>query len=130
MKVRASIQLDHPIAVGSVNGSPADVLLQPGKSCECRGTIAASTSGKAALDGKYAEALQLLDTAIAKRPNYEALMQDRQITAKASNLMNQLDKAAVSLKTGKLSAGDKTIQAVTKELKEREEPVLPRYEPH
>ncbi|NUU78112.1 FxLYD domain-containing protein [Paenibacillus xylanilyticus] len=79
---------------------------------------------KAALDGKYTEALQLLDAAIAKRPNYHALVQDRQITAKAFNLMNQLNEAAASLKTGKLSAGDKTIQAVAKELKEREEPVF------
>lgn len=79
---------------------------------------------QAALKGKYKEALQLLDTALAKRPNYNALVQDRQITAKAFNLMNQLNEAATSLKTGKLSAGDKTIQAVTKVLNEREEPVF------
>lgn len=79
---------------------------------------------QAALEGKYKEALQLLDTALAKRPNYNALVQDRQITAKAFNLMNQLNEAATSLKTGKLSAGDKTIQAVTKVLNEREEPVF------
>ncbi|PJN65994.1 hypothetical protein PAEAM_03460 [Paenibacillus sp. GM1FR] len=79
---------------------------------------------QAALDGKYKEALQLLDTALAKRPNVDALIQDRQITAKAFNLMNQLNEASTSLKTGKLSAGDKTIQAVSKALKEREEPVF------
>lgn len=38
--------------------------------------------------------------------------------------MNQLDEASTSLKTGKLSAGDKTIQAVAKALMEREEPVF------
>ncbi|WP_340015747.1 hypothetical protein [Paenibacillus sp. FSL K6-1318] len=79
---------------------------------------------QAALDGNYKEALQLLDTALAKRPNVDALIQDRQITAKAFNLMNQLNEASASLKTGKLSAGDKTIQAVIKALKEREEPVF------
>ncbi|MDN4605043.1 FxLYD domain-containing protein [Paenibacillus sp. F6_3S_P_1C] len=79
---------------------------------------------QAALEGKYKEALQLLDTALAKRPNYNALVQDRQITAKAFNLMNQLNEASTSLKTGKLSAGDKTIQAVAKVLNEREEPVF------
>ncbi|MEK4664686.1 FxLYD domain-containing protein [Priestia sp. FSL H7-0729] len=77
-----------------------------------------------ALEGKYKEALQLLDTALVKRPNYDALVQDRQITAKAFNLMNQLNEAATSLKTGKLSEGDKSIQAVAKVLKEREEPVF------
>lgn len=79
---------------------------------------------QAALDGKYKEALQLLDAALALRPNVDALIQDRQITAKAFNLMNQLNDAATSLKTGKLSAGDKTIQAVSKVLKEREEPIF------
>lgn len=79
---------------------------------------------QAALEGKYKEALQLLDSALTKRPNYDALIQDRQITAKAFNLMNQLDEASISLKTGKLSAGDKTIQAVAKALMEREEPVF------
>ncbi|MET1175309.1 FxLYD domain-containing protein [Paenibacillus amylolyticus] len=79
---------------------------------------------QAALEGKYKEALQLLDSALTKRPNYDALIQDRQITAKAFNLMNQLDEASTSLKTGKLSAGDKTIQAVAKALMEREEPVF------
>ncbi|WP_440116424.1 FxLYD domain-containing protein [Paenibacillus sp. QZ-Y1] len=79
---------------------------------------------QAALDGKYKEALQLLDTALTKRPNVDALIQDRQITAKAFNLMNQLNEAATSLKTGKLSEGDKSIQAVAKALKEREEPVF------
>lgn len=79
---------------------------------------------RAALEGKYKEALQLLDSALTKRPNYDALIQDRQVTAKAFNLMNQLDEASTSLKTGKLSAGDKTIQAVAKALMEREEPVF------
>ncbi|MBT2287419.1 hypothetical protein J7E78_28420 [Paenibacillus polymyxa] len=79
---------------------------------------------QAALEGKYKEALQLLDSALAKRPNYDALIQDRQITAKAFNLMNQLNEAATSLKTGKLSEGDKSIQAVAKALKEREELVF------
>ncbi|SDD91402.1 hypothetical protein SAMN05428987_6376 [Paenibacillus sp. CF095] len=79
---------------------------------------------QAALEGKYKEALQLLDSALTKRPNYDALIQDRQITAKAFNLMNQLDEASISLKTGKLSAGDKTIQAVANALMEREEPVF------
>lgn len=79
---------------------------------------------QAALEGKYKEALQLLDSALTKRPNYDALIQDRQITAKAFNLMNQLDEASTSLKTGKLSAGDKAIQAVVKALMEREEPVF------
>ncbi|KAA8755791.1 hypothetical protein FE296_05725 [Paenibacillus sp. UASWS1643] len=79
---------------------------------------------QAALGGKYKEALQLLDTALVKRPNYNALVQDRQITAKAFNLMNQLNEAATSLKTGKLSEGDKSIQAVAKALKEREELVF------
>ncbi|MFX3650683.1 MAG: FxLYD domain-containing protein [Paenibacillus sp.] len=79
---------------------------------------------QAALAGKYKEALQLLDSALTKRPNYDALIQDRQITAKAFNLMNQLNEAATSLKTGKLSEGDKSIQAVAKVLKEREEPVF------
>lgn len=79
---------------------------------------------QAALEGKYKEALQLLDSALTKRPNYDALIQDRQITAKAFNLMNQLDEASTNLKTGKLSAGDKTIQAVNKSLMEREEPVF------
>ncbi|MEC0125535.1 FxLYD domain-containing protein [Paenibacillus pabuli] len=79
---------------------------------------------QAALEGKYNEALQLLDTALVKRPNYNALVQDRQITAKAFNLMNQLNEASTSLKTGKLSAGDKTLQAVAKVLNEREEPVF------
>ncbi|MGC5776439.1 FxLYD domain-containing protein [Paenibacillus pabuli] len=79
---------------------------------------------QAALKGKYNEALQLLDTALVKRPNYNALVQDRQITAKAFNLMNQLSEASTSLKTGKLSAGDKTLQAVAKVLNEREEPVF------
>lgn len=79
---------------------------------------------QAALEGKYKEALQLLDTALAKRSNYNALVLDRQITAKAFNLMNQLNEASTSLKTGKLSAGDKTIQAVNKVLNEREEPVF------
>ncbi|WP_236703087.1 FxLYD domain-containing protein [Paenibacillus xylanivorans] len=79
---------------------------------------------QAALDGKYQEALQLLDSALAKRPNVDGFLQDRQITAKAFNLMNQLNEAATSLKTGKLAAGDKTLQAVAKVLKEREEPVF------
>jgi len=79
---------------------------------------------QAALEGKYKEALQLLDSALTKRPNYDALIQDRQITAKAFNLMSQLNEAATSLKTGKLSEGDKSIQAVAKALKEREEPVF------
>ncbi|SEB28234.1 MULTISPECIES: FxLYD domain-containing protein [unclassified Paenibacillus] len=79
---------------------------------------------QAGLDGKYQEALQLLDSALAKRPNVDGLVQDRQITAKAFNLMNQLNEAATSLKTGKLAAGDKTLQAVAKVLKEREEPVF------
>ncbi|MFS0860713.1 FxLYD domain-containing protein [Paenibacillus taichungensis] len=79
---------------------------------------------QAALDGKYQEALQLLDSALVKRPNVDGLVKDRQITAKAFNLMNQLNEAATSLKTGKLAAGDKTLQAVAKVLKEREEPVF------
>lgn len=79
---------------------------------------------KAALEGKYAEALKLLDAALGKRPNVEALTEDRQIAAKAFNQMNQLKQAAESLKTGKLSAASKTLQAVAKALKEREEPAF------
>lgn len=79
---------------------------------------------KAALEGKYAEALKLLDAALGKRPNVEALTEDRQIAAKAFNQMNQLKQAAESLKTGKLSEASKTLQAVAKALKEREEPAF------
>ncbi|CAH1222183.1 MULTISPECIES: FxLYD domain-containing protein [Paenibacillus] len=79
---------------------------------------------KAALEGKYAEALKLLDAALEKRPNVEALTEDRQIAAKAFNQMNQLKQAAESLKTGKLSEASKTLQAVAKALKEREEPAF------
>ncbi|WP_427179829.1 hypothetical protein [Paenibacillus sp. TC-CSREp1] len=79
---------------------------------------------QAALNGKYAEAIKLLDKALGYRPNVEALVQDRQITAKAYNLLNQLDEAADLLKTGKLSEADKIIQTAAKTLNERQEPVF------
>lgn len=79
---------------------------------------------KAALDGKYAEALDLLDRALAQRPNVKALVQDRQITAKANDLWKQMDEAANLLKTGKLSEADKVIQTAAKTLNERQEPVF------
>ncbi|MDM5279784.1 hypothetical protein QUF95_20490 [Paenibacillus silvae] len=79
---------------------------------------------QAALNGKYAEAIKLLDKALGYRPNVEALVQDRQITAKAYNLFNQMDEAAGLLKTGKLSEADKIIQTAAKTLNERQEPVF------
>ncbi|MCK6077459.1 hypothetical protein [Paenibacillus silvae] len=79
---------------------------------------------QAALNGKYAEAIKLLDKALGYRPNVEALVQDRQITAKAYNLFNQMDEAADLLKTGKLSEADKIIQTAAKTLNERQEPVF------
>lgn len=65
---------------------------------------------QAALNGKYAEAIKLLDKALGYRPNVEALVQDRQITAKAYNLFNQMDEAAGLLKTGKLSKRTKSFK--------------------
>lgn len=79
---------------------------------------------KAALDGKYSEALDLLDKALAQRPNVGALVQDRKITDQANNLLKQMDEAANLLKTGKLSEADKIIQTATKTLNERQEPVF------
>ncbi|MDT0125423.1 hypothetical protein Q9R46_22335 [Paenibacillus sp. RRE4] len=79
---------------------------------------------KAALDGKYSEALELLDKALAQRPNVGALVQDRRITEQANNLLKQMDEAANLLKTGKLSEADKTIQTAAKTLNERQEPVF------
>lgn len=79
---------------------------------------------KAALDGKYSEALDLLDKALAQRPNVGALVQDRKITEQANNLLKQMDEAANLLKTGKLSEADKMIQTATKTLNERQEPVF------
>ncbi|WP_272040241.1 hypothetical protein [Paenibacillus sp. JJ-100] len=79
---------------------------------------------QAALNGKYAEALELLDKALAQRPNIEALVQDRQVTEQANQLLKQMDESANLLKTGKLSEADKIIQAAEKSLSKRQEPVF------
>lgn len=79
---------------------------------------------QAALAGKYAEALELLDKALVQRPNVGAFAQDRQITAKAYNLLHQMDEAAKLLKTGRLSEADKIIQTAAKTLNEQQEPVF------
>ena len=79
---------------------------------------------QAALNGKYTEALELLDEALAQRPNVEALVQDRQVTEQANQLLKQMDEAANLLKTGKLSEADKIIQSAEKSLSKRQEPVF------
>lgn len=76
---------------------------------------------QAALNGKYTEALELLDEALAQRPNVEALVQDRQVTEQANQLLKQMDEAANLLKTGKLSEADKIIQSAEKSLSKRQE---------
>lgn len=74
--------------------------------------------------GRYAAALQLLDSATVKRPHYQALRLDREIVAEAVVLQEQLAEAAEGLKTQKLQASEESMKAVADSLMKREEPVF------
>lgn len=77
-----------------------------------------------ALEGRYVKALALLNAAVAKRPNYEALTQDRAVTAEAAEWQEKLKSAAEGLKKQKLQASEATINTLAKALAARKEPVF------
>lgn len=77
-----------------------------------------------ALEGRYAEALALLNSAVTKRPNYEALAQDRAVTAEAAEWQEKLASAAEGLKKQELQASESTINTLAKALAVRKESVF------
>jgi hypothetical protein len=77
-----------------------------------------------ALEGRYGSAAALLDSAAAKRPNYQALLQDRAVTAEAANWQVQLREAAEGLKEQQLQSSETTINTIAGELENRQEPLF------
>lgn len=77
-----------------------------------------------ALEGKYAEAVKLLDMALAKRPNHQGILLDRGIASEANELNEQLTKARSSLKAKKVPAAEKALGELSKKLKSRTEPLF------
>lgn len=77
-----------------------------------------------ALEGKYAEAVTLLDKALSRRPSHEGVLLDREIAAEANELNEQLAKARESLKAKKVAAAEKGLGELSKKLKSRSEPLF------
>ncbi|MGF7045847.1 tetratricopeptide (TPR) repeat protein [Paenibacillus sp. DS2015] len=74
-----------------------------------------------ALAGRYKVAMELLDSAAAKRPSYQALGQDRSILVEAEELQVQLAEAVDELKTQKLKESGASMNKIAKILEKRDE---------
>lgn len=77
-----------------------------------------------ALEGHYTKAVALLNSAAAKRPNYQALALDRAVTSEAAEWQNQLHSAAEGLKKQQIQSSETSIHAIAKALANRSEPVF------
>lgn len=76
---------------------------------------------KNALEGKYEEAIKLLDAALAKRPDHPGVLLDRGIAVEAKEMEDQLAQARSSLKAKKVAAAEKMLGVLDKKLKSRPE---------
>jgi hypothetical protein len=81
-------------------------------------------AGKEALEGRYSEAVKLLDSAAAKRPGYDAIRQDRAVVAEAAEFQGKLKEAAAGLSAQKLQASEASLKAIASALEKRQEPVF------
>lgn len=79
---------------------------------------------KEALDGNYSNAVNLLEQAEQKRPNFAALTRDLELATKAAQLQAKLDNASAQLKTLKLNEGEKLLKQVQATIGKRKEPLF------
>jgi len=79
---------------------------------------------KEALEGRYSEAVKLLDSAAAKRPGYDAIRQDRAVAAEAAEFQGKLKEAAAGLSAQKLQASEASLKSIASALEKRPEPVF------
>ncbi|MEF3355270.1 FxLYD domain-containing protein [Paenibacillus sp. GYB006] len=77
-----------------------------------------------ALDGNYSNAVNLLEQAEQKRPNFAALTRDLELATKAAQLQTKLDNASAQLKTLKLNEGEKLLKQVQATIGKRKEPLF------
>lgn len=77
-----------------------------------------------ALEGKYKEAVNLLDAALMKRPNHKGIWLDRDIAVEANKLEEKLTHARSILKAKKVALAEKSLGEISKKLKSRTEPLF------
>lgn len=77
-----------------------------------------------ALSGSYKEAMGIIDTALAKRPTFAALLSDRKILTEALAIQEQLAQVATQLKTQKVKEGEKLLKTIGDSLKGKQEPLF------
>ncbi|GGN98124.1 zinc-ribbon domain-containing protein [Saccharibacillus kuerlensis] len=83
-------------------------------------------AGALALDGKYDEALAMLDQAAALRPEFAALQTDRTLIETAQRVHEKLDKVSSQLKQNQLETAEKSLGVLEKSLNGRSEPLFER----